>query len=156
MKNKCSAVFLLLFLWPLILFSAEKKEGCTTAIINGAASVEGVPMLWKNRDTDVLSNKVIYVEEKPYSYVALVNADEISGRWVYGGLNSEGFGIMNFVAYNLPEADGEMKDLEGLIMSEALRTCRTMRDFEQAIKKTWVLASAVGLISASSMPMETP
>ncbi|HLP58108.1 MAG TPA: hypothetical protein VK186_04725 [Candidatus Deferrimicrobium sp.] len=142
MKNKCSAVFLLLFLLPLILFSAEKKEGCTTAIINGAASLDGVPMLWKNRDTDVLSNKVIYVEEKPYSYVALVNAGETSGRWAYGGLNSEGFGIMNSVAYNLPETDGEMKDLEGLIMSEALRTCRTIDDFEQAIKKN--LGSSLG------------
>lgn len=135
MINKPIAVFLLLILLPLLIFSGEKKEGCTTAIINGAASAEGVPMLWKNRDTDVLSNKVIYVEEKPYSYVALVNADETSGRWVYGGLNSEGFGIMNSVAYNLPKNDSEMKDLEGLIMADALRTCRTTDDFEQAIKK---------------------
>ncbi|MCU0289395.1 MAG: hypothetical protein MUF15_23735 [Acidobacteria bacterium] len=135
MKNKYFAIFLLLFLLPLILLSAKKKEGCTTAIINGGASADGVPMLWKNRDTDSLSNKVIYVEEKPYSYVALVNAEETSGRWVYGGLNSTGFGIMNSVAYNLPGTDGEMKDLEGLIMSDALRTCRSVDDFEQAIKK---------------------
>lgn len=135
MINKRIAVFLLLILLPLILSSTQKNEGCTTAIINSAASDKGMPMLWKNRDTDVLSNKVIYVEEKPFSYVALVNADETSGRWVYGGLNSEGFGIMNSVAYNLPKVDSEMKDLEGLIMSEALRTCRTIDDFELAIKK---------------------
>lgn len=117
------------------LSSVEEKEGCTTAIISGGASADGAPMLWKNRDTDVLQNKVIYVEEKPYSYVGLVNAEETSGRWVYAGLNSEGFGIMNSVAYNLPKTGGELQDLEGLIMSEALRTCRTVDDFEQTIKK---------------------
>jgi hypothetical protein len=126
----------------LILFTAltpaagRQNEGCTTAIINGAAAADGAPMLWKNRDTDSLSNKVIYVEEKPYSYLALVDAKEESGRWAFAGLNSEGFAVMNSVAYNLPEnKSGEMKDLEGLIMADALRTCRTVDDFEKTIKK---------------------
>lgn len=135
MKRQLFSVVLLWFVCVVVLFPAEKKEGCTTAIINGGASADGAPMLWKNRDTDVLENKVIYIDEKPYSYVGLVNAEETSGRWVYAGLNSEGFGIMNSVAYNLPKTGGEMEDLEGLIMSEALRTCRTVDDFEQAIKK---------------------
>ncbi len=135
MKVRLLTVALLWFVCVVVLFPAEKKEGCTTAIINGGASADGAPMLWKNRDTDTLENKVIYVEEKPYSFVGLVNAEETSGRWVYAGLNSEGFGIMNSVAYNLPKTGGEMQDLEGLIMSEALRTCRTVDDFEQSIKK---------------------
>lgn len=139
---KIISVFLILFS-SFILFAVPQKEGCTTAIINGAAAVDGVPMLWKNRDTGVLSNKVIYVDEKPYSYVALVNAKETSGRFAYAGLNSTGFAIMNSVAYNLPETRGdEMKDLEGLIMADALRTCRTVDDFEQAIKRN--LGPALG------------
>ncbi len=135
MKHRIIVIILLLFILPLVLTTAENREGCTTAIINGAASVDGVPMLWKNRDTNFLSNKVIYVEEKPFSYLALINAKEVSGRWAYAGLNSEGFGIMNSVAYNLPKNEEEMKDLEGQIMADALRTCRTADDFEQYLER---------------------
>jgi hypothetical protein len=90
--------------------------------------------LWKNRDTLSLSNKVVYVKESPYSYLALVNANSDSGRVSYAGLNSAGFAIMNTVGYNLPGKPGEMKDLEGFIMADALRTCRTVEDFERFIK----------------------
>ncbi len=137
MKRLIKPVLSILLAVAVLLPAAGRpNEGCTTAIINGAAAADGAPMLWKNRDTDFLSNKVIYIEEKPYSYLALVNAKEASGRWAFAGLNSEGFAIMNSVAYNLPEnKGGEMKDLEGLIMADALRTCRTIDDFENAIKK---------------------
>jgi hypothetical protein len=33
-------------------------------------------MLWKNRDTDNLSNKVVFVREAPFSYLALVDAGQ--------------------------------------------------------------------------------
>ncbi len=112
-----------------------RMEACTTAVVKGEASATGGPMLWKNRDTSFLSNKVIYVEEKPFSYIGIVNAAETSGLYVYAGLNSEGFGIMNSVAYNLPKDDKELKDLEGRIMADALRSCRTAGDFETYLKK---------------------
>jgi hypothetical protein len=134
-KNVGFVLILMLFVFMVSITLTTKIEGCTTAIINGEASVDGAPMLWKNRDTDFLSNKVIYIDETPYDYVALVNARDTSGRWVYVGLNSEGFGIMNSVAYNLPKDKEEMQDLEGNIMADALRTCRTADDFEAYIKK---------------------
>lgn len=135
MKSKVIALVLLLFVSVLMQRAANKREGCTTSIIHGEAAKEGVPILWKNRDTGFLSNKVIYVNEMPYSYIGLVNDKETSGRWVYAGLNSTGFGIMNSVAYNLPKKDGEMEDLEGQIMADALRTCRSVDDFESYIQK---------------------
>ncbi|MEN8152556.1 MAG: hypothetical protein ABFR75_00910 [Acidobacteriota bacterium] len=116
-------------------FSFKDLDGCTTAIVSSDASLRKVPMLWKNRDTGTLSNKIIYVKEVPYSYIGIVNADETSGRFVYAGLNSEGFGIINTVAYNLPKVSDEMHDLEGQIMAEALRTCSRVDDFENYIKK---------------------
>ncbi len=109
-------------------------EECTTAVVSGLATKDGKPILWKNRDTDTLSNKVIFVDEKPYSYLALVNASEISGRIVWAGLNSEGFAIMNSVAYNLPQKSGEKEDLEGMVMADALRKCATVDDFEKYLK----------------------
>ena len=112
-----------------------QDHACTTAIISPGASSQGRPMLWKNRDTDFLNNKVIFVSESPFSYLALVNAEDRSGRWVYAGLNSAGFAIFNSVAYNLPEKSGDLKDLEGAIMADALRTCSSVADFEKYIQE---------------------
>jgi hypothetical protein len=128
---------LLLLALTMVLASARPFSGlaCTTAVISPGASSLGRPMLWKNRDTDFLNNKVIFVSETPYSYLALVNAEDRSGRWVYAGLNAAGFAIFNSVAYNLPENSGELKDLEGTIMADALRKCSTVADFERYLQE---------------------
>ena len=124
----------LIFMVFISLFSFGNEE-CTTAVISGKATVDGAPILWKNRDTSHLFNKVIFVNEKPYSYIAIVNNEEISGRIVWSGLNEKGFAIMNSAAYNLPLKCGETKDLEGLIMADALRKCANVNDFEKFIKE---------------------
>jgi hypothetical protein len=113
---------------------AGELEECTTAVITGQATADGSPILWKNRDTDSLSNKIVLVREKPYDYLAAVNAAETSGRIVWGGLNSAGFAIINSVAYNLPQESGEARDLEGHVMADALRSCATADDFENYLK----------------------
>jgi hypothetical protein len=114
--------------------AAAELEECTTAVITGQATADGNPILWKNRDTDSLSNKIVLVREKPYDYLAVVNAAETSGRIVWGGLNSAGFAIINSVAYNLPQEAGEAGDLEGHVMADALRSCATANDFEDYLK----------------------
>jgi len=106
-----------------------QREECTSAVLSPAATESGAPVLWKNRDTNTLSNRVVFVAEQPFAYLALVNGDDPSGRRAFAGLNSEGFAIMNTVAYNLPDVPGEAKDLEGTIMADALRTCRTVEEF---------------------------
>jgi hypothetical protein len=113
---------------------AADREECTSAVVTGAATADGRPILWKNRDTDSLSNKVVLVREKPYDYLAVVNAGEPSGRIVWGGLNAAGFAIINTVAYNLPGAAGGAADLEGHVMAAALRRCATADDFEEYLK----------------------
>jgi hypothetical protein len=133
--QRIPVVLFLLVLSSFTLFSKTYGEECTTAVITAAATSDGRPILWKNRDTDQLSNKVIFVDEKPYSYLAVVNAEDTSGRVAWGGLNSAGFAIINSVAYNLPDKTGEMKDLEGMIMAEALRSCATAEDFERYLQK---------------------
>ncbi len=110
-------------------------EECTTAVISSGATADGAPLLWKNRDTGELYNKVIFVKEKPYSYLALVNGEDTSGRWVYAGINSAGFAIINSVAYNLPSNPRETSDLEGIIMADALRNCASADDFENYLRK---------------------
>jgi hypothetical protein len=124
----------LVSLWcmcSLVSWSAAWDE-CTSAVVGPAGSAAGAPLLWKNRDTGELANKVVFVADEPYSYVGLVDASAPSGRHVYAGLNEVGFAIINTVAYNLPEpAGGELEDLEGIIMADALRGCRTVDDFER-------------------------
>ena len=95
------------------VFGENRAEQCTAAVISPAASAAGGAVLWKNRDTAVLSNKVVFVRETPYSYAALINAEGASGRQAWAGLNSAGFAVMNTVAYNLPQKSGELQDLEG-------------------------------------------
>jgi hypothetical protein len=128
------AALLALFILAVACESALADE-CSTAIITSAASVEARPILWKNRDTGHLSNAVVFVNETPYSYLGLVDADDASGRRVWVGLNSAGFAIMNTVAYNLPKNSEEAADLEGVIMADALRLCATVGDFERYIKE---------------------
>ena len=69
----------------------------------GAATSAGGPLLWKNRDTGTLSNKVILVTEQPYSFLALVDADDTAGRAAWAGVNAAGFAIANSASYNLPQ-----------------------------------------------------
>ncbi len=130
MRGKFKLLLLTLIFPALVLASEE----CTTAIISGMASSTGSPLLWKNRDTGHIYNKVVFVRETPYSYLALVNHDETSGRSAFAGINSAGFAIINSVAYNLPKKEGERTDLEGIIMADALRKCRTVDDFERYIR----------------------
>ena len=145
----------------------DRGEQCTSAVIQPAGSTTGGPVLWKNRDTDVLSNKVVFVDEQPYDYLCLANFDAPSGRSCWAGLNSEGFAIINTVAYNLPEPGGEMEDLEGLIMADALRSCRTVADFEAylsanpgrdlgSLANFGVLDAEGGAVSAFAVEKGTP
>ena len=106
-----------------------EAEECTTAVVSPSAAVGARPILWKNRDTGTLSNKVVFVDDAPFDYLCLANADGASGRSCFAGLNAAGFAIMNSVAYNLPKTAGETEDREGVIMADALRTCRTAADF---------------------------
>ncbi len=117
-----------------LLMGAEPADACTTAVVAPAGSATGTPILWKNRDTPVLSNKVVFVDESPLSYLCLANARADSGRSCFAGLNAAGFAIINTVAYNVPEIAGESNDREGIIQADALRTCRSVDDFERYLE----------------------
>jgi hypothetical protein len=118
----------------LFALPAAWADECTTAVVGPRAGEDGRPLLWKNRDTDVLSNRVVFVKETPYSYLGLADLEARSGRSVFAGVNSEGFAVMNSVAYNLPKKAGESEDREGILMADTLRTCRTAADFEAHLK----------------------
>ena len=51
-------------------------SACTTAVISGKATKDGRPMLWKNRDTWSLNNKIMIFHDGKYPYVGLVNSQD--------------------------------------------------------------------------------
>ena len=115
--------------------SYTSADACTTAAWSANATAYQAPVLWKNRDTEDLSNRVVYVDAKPHKYLGLADHTETSGRVVFAGINDQGFGIFNSVAYNLPLDPNEPRDREGVIMADALRNIATIDDFEIFLQK---------------------
>jgi len=124
----------------LVRLCALDAMACTTAMVSRSATNDGTPLLWKNRDTGDQSNKVIYVNAMPYTYLAIVNHDDSSERLAWGGVNSAGFAIEDSDAYNLDlVAKAERPNSENQVatfMADALRTCATVDDFEALVKKS--------------------
>ena len=119
-----------ILLAALGLLAVTKAGACTSAAWEATATSQKAPLIWKNRDTDSVVSRMVFVDEKPYKFVGLVDDTAASGRMVYAGLNERGFAIFNTVAYNLPSIASEVHDLEGVIMADALRTSTSVADFE--------------------------
>jgi len=116
---------------------AQLSEACTSAIVAASATADGRPILWKHRDTSA-SNNFLYRVEQPgkIGFVGLFNgADELNLDEAWMGMNDAGFAIMNTVAYNLPANEPDWIDREGVVMSMALASCRTVDDFERLLKQ---------------------
>ena len=120
-----------------LLLSSTVVSGvyaCTSAIISGKNTVNGRPLLWKHRDTGEENNKVERIPAKDgnFEYIGLYNATDTACREAWMGYNSEGFAIMNTASYNLKDdtISAIRMDKEGILMTKALKVCRTMQDFK--------------------------
>jgi hypothetical protein len=110
---------------------------CTSAVVSGRATRDGRPILWKQRDTGALENKLVYATNGTYRYLGVHDLADTANRECFMGSNDAGFSIINTQSYNLKykKYDGRM-DEEGYVMREALATCRTLADFERLLKRT--------------------
>jgi len=145
-KNRRSIVFAGIF----ILFSASALFPCTLAVISGKAARNGRALMWKNRDTDKIDNKTLYIQGPKYAFIALVDAGDKKGDEAWGGLNSEGFAIMNSQTddQGLPGKDGADN---GRFMKRALGECANLADFEALMERskgTLDLTANFGVIDA--------
>ena len=117
--------------------SAFSAFACTSAIIGADRTANGRPLLWKHRDTSSIDNKVEYIAPGAdgFGYTGLFNASDSLLRECWTGFNSEGFAIMNTASYNIKDDDVPEKDMdkEGLVMTQALRKCRTVDDFQNML-----------------------
>lgn len=106
---------------------------CTSAIVAASANPSGRPVLWKHRDTSTTDNKIEYIApvDGQFGYVALFNAADSRLEEAWMGMNDAGFAVMNTASYNIKDDNVPEKsmDKEGVLMTRALRTCRTVDDF---------------------------
>lgn len=121
------------------LLSADSGYCCTSAIFSGKVTADGRPIIWKNRDSDSVHNRVEYVaacDTVKYSFVYLSNSKD-SPKEAWSGLNSAGFSIMNTVSYNIRQEGDDtpesLMDREGVVMYRALASCATLEDFERLL-----------------------
>lgn len=125
-----NATLILVFICSILLIP------CTTAIVSGKATLDGRPLLLKNRDADSLQNKLVFFSEGKYEFIGLVDSYDTSNSAVWCGFNETGFGIMNSASYNLKGEDTtQLADREGILMKLALGQCATIEDFEKLLKE---------------------
>lgn len=127
MKNKIT------FSALLLLFFFSSGYACTTAVISGKATKDGRPMLWKNRDTWAINNKIVIFTDGKYKCTGLVNSKDKKGNSIWIGYNSAGFAIMNSASYNLNNDTIKQTGLEGHLMKKALQNCATVDEFEKML-----------------------
>lgn len=113
-----------------------QSSACTSMLVSAKASGTGRPLMWKHRDTGTEHNFIDKVQARDgkMGYVALFNGGDSNLREAWMGMNDAGFAIMNTASYNLAPDTAKVKDLEGILMSAALVSCRTVDDFETVLK----------------------
>ena len=137
------------------LITAFAVDACTSAIVSGKLTANGRPMMWKNRDTNDLNNRVERIQRHDglMEFVALFDARDLRDTAAWMGFNEAGFAIMNTASYNLNGNDGVKEmDREGELMRYALERCKTVDDFEELLKtrpKPLGVEANFGVIDAS-------
>ena len=122
----------ILLLLTIVLASICDADACTSMIVSARASASGRPLLWKHRDTGADNNFLQRVQptEGCYGYVGLFNAGDSLLREAWMGMNDVGFAIMNTASYNLAPDTTDYVDREAFVMTEALRHCASVDQFE--------------------------
>lgn len=136
-KQTMRKYFILTFIFLSLIitnsFAQEKYEECTVGVASGKATVDGRPLLWKNRDTHVLNNEINYFSDGRFNYLALVSAGQLNLAWA--GVNEMGFCIMNSASKDL-KGDSKNGLGNGAFMKEALKSCTSVKEFEEMLEQT--------------------
>lgn len=118
-----------------VMCGASAIMACTSAIIGAGCSASGRMLLWKHRDTGTEHSFVAKVEPAGgLEYVALFNGGDSLLREAWVGVNEAGFAVMNTASYNLAPDTALVRDREGIVMSQALGTCRSVADFDSLLR----------------------
>ncbi len=135
-----------------LLSLQSRSSACTLIVASGRATASGRPLMWKNRDTAQLLNKLMYFKGEKYNFIGLVDSDDEAGKEIWAGLNDRGLAIMNSQADDLAVREKKYDGSgNGAFMKLALGLCATVDDFEKLLQKEkgrWDLAANFGVIDA--------
>ncbi len=124
--------------WEKRRAELEALNECTTGVASGAATADGRPLLWKNRDTGGVNQEFHYVDDGRIPFISITYSGDTDEY--YGGVNAAGFALENANSYNLhagPAGNGwGYGDDDGEIHLLALATCRTVDDFQALLDST--------------------
>jgi len=126
MSNSPSGIGHFLLVWSLVLSPLSFSYGCTIGAFGPGATVDGRPILWKNRDVTNQDQEMMFFQGERYKYVTNVYAGDTANAWA--GYNEVGFAIMNSNSFNIIDRNDGGAD-DGTIMKTALATCATVDDF---------------------------
>ena len=117
----------------ILLITVGISFACTNWLASGRVTVDGRPILHKNRDVGNDRQEYHYVENGGIPFIGQTYANLLNGEY-WAGTNAAGFAIQNSNSYNM-EAPvfengwGAGAD-DGWVQAHALSTCRTVDDFE--------------------------
>lgn len=130
-------LFRIILLLVAAAFMPAAAFPCTSAIVAASANPSGRPILWKHRDTSTIDNIVEYIpaSKDGFAYTALFNAADKNLKEAWMGMNEAGFAVMNTASYNIKDdkVPAKKMDREGILMTKALRSCRTVDDFQRLL-----------------------
>ena len=133
--NGSRLIRILITITVIFQFLSASSEACTTAVISGKATVDGRPLLWKNRDTSKIHNEVVLLEEEGHlRAIGVVNAG--SRKSVLMGMNEAGFCIENSLSKDLRISEKTKGLANGAFMKRALQTCKSIADFKKLLDQT--------------------
>ncbi len=135
----------------LLLLMVSRLYPCTTGLADKNYSDSQRALLWKNRDSSHEMNELYYFDFGDVQFIGLINNNDTTQVW--SGVNNFGFAIMNAESRDLISPDSTEYDDEGYLMKAALKTCRTIDEFEAFLKtsneKGRKVTSNFGVIDAS-------
>ena len=71
----------------LMLAVVPEAMACTTAIISGRYTIDGRPLMLKNRDSSRMNNVYVSGDSAKYAWIAVVPIEDDSDRGVMYGQN---------------------------------------------------------------------
>ncbi|QDT36075.1 carcinine hydrolase/isopenicillin-N N-acyltransferase family protein [Stratiformator vulcanicus] len=110
-----------------------QATACTTAVISGRATIDGRPLLWKNRDFWQRDNEIVCDDTGKFRYVAVANAGATEGMRM--GVNSAGLCIENSQSSDM-SGDRTTGPNNGRLIRMALENCATAKDFIRLLDET--------------------
>ena len=128
-KKKILGLLLaILFIFSQFLFAQEE---CTVGVAVGKATIDGRPLLWKNRDSRDRNNSIHEFKRSILSFVGVIKSGDTNKVWM--GMNTAGFAIMNSSSKDL---EGKESSENGFYMKKALEQCRSIDDFEKLLRES--------------------